>query len=111
MTLASTLLAYTNSPDATIAGVRDVVIEHLIEAETTTVAGDLVMTGAPDLGLAVNVLAEIAASVEAIAENTAHADVPVVTAALVESTWEGMGMRLYQAEVLELVGKLVTVEQ
>jgi hypothetical protein len=78
--------------------IRDVVTAHLVDAEITAVT-DAVRDTPTDVTPQLNVLAEIAANLEIIAENTGHAD-REITQEAVTAAWESTGQRI-QHEVAD----------
>lgn len=86
-----------DGPD-TRGRIREVVTVHLIEAEVADLEPAPRRTP-DDAGPVLNVLAEIAASLEVVAENTGHAD-REVTQEAVYAAWESTGQRI-QHEVAD----------
>lgn len=106
-TLAAKILAALPDGSTTVdvEAVRTVVLVHLVEAETATLEREMHPTTGTDLAPALSVLAEIAASMELIAENTAHATEPV-TVDRIERAWESLGQRANEDIAVALVRAL-----
>lgn len=95
----------------TRAEVRGIVVAHLVDVEITTVVDAVKAPAAPAApDTLANLVADVATSLEIIAENTKHAPV-VITADQAHDAWDAVGMRMNTEKAIPFLERLgISVE-